>query len=285
MAAFALSGCSDNKTPSGFTYTKHISGGGAKANTGDYGIVQAYIFQNDSLVHSTREYGQTVPVKLPDFSTMSEEDKSPERRNPLEEAVAVMRVGDSVSVNVPINDAMRKSPQLAGVNTLRWDVVLVDVMTEEQYRHAQDSIQEAMAKKQQTTISRESEVAALVADYVGQYNSGALKDQIQTTPSGLKYLVIEQGTGAQITTGSTVNVQYYGALTNGTMFDNSFGRGQAFPVPVGQGRVIQGWDEGLALLKKGDKAFLFIPAELGYGAQAAGGIPPNSELIFYVEPE
>ena len=80
------------------------------------------------------------------------------------------------------------------------------------------------------------------------------------------------------------SVHYYGVTTDGNMFDNSFKAGRPYPVPVGQGRVIRGWDEGLPLLKGGSKAVLFIPGELGYGAAGSPpNIGPNAELIFYVE--
>jgi FKBP-type peptidyl-prolyl cis-trans isomerase len=73
-------------------------------------------------------------------------------------------------------------------------------------------------------------------------------------------------------------------LTNGKKFDDSFERGTPIPFTLGVGQVIQGWDEGIALLKEGDKAVLFIPSELGYGETGAGAdIPPNAELVFYVE--
>ena len=81
----------------------------------------------------------------------------------------------------------------------------------------------------------------------------------------------------------TVSVNYYGALTDGTVFDNSFERGAPLVFPVGVGQVISGWDEGLMLLNEGSKATFFIPANLGYGENATGSIPANSELIFYVE--
>ncbi len=104
-----------------------------------------------------------------------------------------------------------------------------------------------------------------------------------TTTSGLKYKIIQKGTGAQPKQGDRVSVHYVGTLTDGTKFDSSRDRGQPFSFAIGTGQVIKGWDEGIALLHVGDKAILTIPPDLGYGAQAAGSIPANSTLIFEVE--
>lgn len=104
-----------------------------------------------------------------------------------------------------------------------------------------------------------------------------------TTASGLKYKITEQGKGIKAAVGSTVTVHYTGTLTDGKKFDSSKDRGQPFSFKLGIGQVIKGWDEGIALLHVGDKAVLTIPAELGYGSQNAGTIPPNSTLIFEVE--
>ncbi|MBQ4822807.1 peptidylprolyl isomerase [Aquimarina sp. MMG016] len=104
------------------------------------------------------------------------------------------------------------------------------------------------------------------------------------TDSGLRYKIIQNGDGVQAEKGKTVSVHYKGSLTDGTIFDSSYKRNQPIDFPLGMGQVIPGWDEGIALLKVGDKARFVIPPYLGYGAQGAGGvIPPNAALIFDVE--
>ena len=104
---------------------------------------------------------------------------------------------------------------------------------------------------------------------------------VQTTPSGLQYKVLKQGTGATPTKADTVTVHYRGKLVNGQVFDESYG---GDPASFGVGQVIPGWTEALQLMKVGDKFEVVIPAELGYGARGAGDvIPPNSTLIFEVE--
>ena len=109
-----------------------------------------------------------------------------------------------------------------------------------------------------------------------------------TTSSGLKYRDEVVGTGAAPKSGQSVSVHYTGWLDDngkpGKKFDSSRDRGQPFSFPLGQGRVIRGWDEGVATMKIGGRRTLIIPADLGYGARGAGGaIPPGATLIFDVE--
>ncbi|MBI4965712.1 MAG: FKBP-type peptidyl-prolyl cis-trans isomerase [Desulfomonile tiedjei] len=108
--------------------------------------------------------------------------------------------------------------------------------------------------------------------------------QAFTTPSGLKVEVLKEGNGPVPKSGQTVVVHYTGTLEDGKKFDSSRDRNEPFSFPLGAGRVIRGWDEGIGLLKVGSRAKLTIPPQLGYGAQGAGGvIPPNATLIFDVE--
>ena len=112
----------------------------------------------------------------------------------------------------------------------------------------------------------------------------AMPAKLETTPSGLQYSIDQPGTGPQPVTGQTVSVHYTGWLTDGTKFDSSRDRGTPLEFPIGTGRVIRGWDEGVAAMKVGEKRTLVIPADLGYGARGAGGvIPPNATLVFKVE--
>lgn len=121
--------------------------------------------------------------------------------------------------------------------------------------------------------------AKTIADYTKTNNLKTL-----TTPSGLHYVITQQGTGARPQTGQTVVVHYKGTLLNGQEFDSSFKRNQPFEFKLGMGQVIKGWDEGIALLNVGSKVTLIIPSDLAYGSRGAGAsIPPDSVLRFDVE--
>lgn len=131
-------------------------------------------------------------------------------------------------------------------------------------------------------------VVALIATACAQSSAGAgpagSGGNEATTPSGLKYTDVVVGTGAQPQTGQTAIVHYTGWLLDGKKFDSSKDRGQPFTFPLGRGRVIKGWDEGVATMKVGGTRRMTIPPDLAYGPQGAGGvIPPNATLTFEVE--
>jgi len=139
----------------------------------------------------------------------------------------------------------------------------------------------AMTEKIEAEKKREEEeFAAAQAKLVEDMKAG-----MQSTPSGLHYRIttaIEEGKKPQ--KGDIVSVHYAGKLVNGTEFDSSFKRNEPIEIPIGMGRVIAGWDEGIMLLKEGESATFLIPSELAYGSRgAAGVIPPNAWLIFDVQ--
>lgn len=110
-----------------------------------------------------------------------------------------------------------------------------------------------------------------------------MSEEIITTPSGLQYVEIQEGTGAQPQAGQTVVVHYTGTLTDGSKFDSSRDRNQPFSFRLGAGQVIKGWDEGLATMKIGGKRKLIVPPQLGYGDRGVGPIPGGATLNFDVE--
>lgn len=104
------------------------------------------------------------------------------------------------------------------------------------------------------------------------------------TESGLRYKMIQKGEGKRAEAGKTVSVHYEGSLENGKVFDSSYPRKKPIEFKLGIGQVIEGWDEGIALLQVGDKARFVIPSDLAYGPSGAGGvIPPNATLVFDLE--
>jgi peptidylprolyl isomerase len=130
--------------------------------------------------------------------------------------------------------------------------------------------------------------AALFAAAAPVPSAAQTAGKTQTTPSGLQIADTQPGTGAAPKPGQICVVHYTGWLyengAKGKKFDSSVDRGEPFAFPIGQHRVIAGWDEGVGTMKAGGKRTLIIPPDLGYGARGAGNvIPPNATLIFEVE--
>ena len=138
---------------------------------------------------------------------------------------------------------------------------------------------EAFRTFEGSRAKREAEVLAKQKAMLDQVAAG-----YDETPSGLRYQILQKGTGKKATKGAMVSVHYKGQLLDGTVFDSSYKRKQPIDFAIGVGQVIAGWDEGIQLLQVGDKARLVIPSHLAYGESGAGGvIPPNATLIFDVE--
>ena len=139
----------------------------------------------------------------------------------------------------------------------------------------QKEIQERIAQVEKEQL--EKSTAANKA-FMDQY---ATQEGVTVTESGLMYRILKEGTGANPTAADTVRVHYRGTLVDGTEFDSSYNSGQPIDFPLG--RVIQGWVEGIQLVKEGGQIELVLAPELGYGQQATAAIPPNSALVFQVE--
>ena len=174
-----------------------------------------------------------------------------------------------------LDDLATRVAGVAGVVTGRWTgkVTLGDKASGGVFRFTD------------TFVKRQGRWQVLASQYTRIPKQGAksMTGEV-TTPSGLRYVDLVEGTGASPKPGQSVTVHYTGTLENGTKFDSSVDRAEPFVFPIGKGRVIQGWDEGVMTMRIGGKRKLIIPPDLGYGARGAGGvIPPNATLIFEVE--
>lgn len=257
-------------TEHGYQFTNHTDKGGTKPQPGETVLLQTYTYIGDSLMASTQKnYGG------PREFALFEKDKLPKRVPAIYDACLLMGEGDSATVIEKIDTFLQKfiPPTLKDAKEVRYEIVIVDIITADEKKKAEDE-----AKAQFTTV--ESAVKTIIADYA----AGKLNDKITTTASGLKVYIVEKGSGAALQAGESIKTNYYGALAKtGTMFDNSYERGEPLGFPVGVGQMIPGYDEGAMLLNHGGKAYFFIPPVLGYGDQDNGPIPANSELLFYVE--
>ena len=173
---------------------------------------------------------------------------------------------------------------MIGSKTIEFVIQPQKILTEEEFnaeieaRRAKEMamMQEAMAEAPKIIAGIET----TLKDYLAGKNVGEVKEG----PDGLKIVVIEEGEGPTANDGQTSSVHYAGYLEDMSTFDNSYTKGRPYPVRVGQGAVISGWDKGLVYLNKGSKAILDIPYELAYGAAGRPpSIPAKSRLLFFVE--
>lgn len=239
--------------------------------------------------HAQRRKGEEVESRSRDlgdpqvFQVPVEKDPNSQTAL-LEDVLTSMGVGDSATIFLRLDTLPSKPPGFEEEEVMYFDLVVVDIKGEAEFQ-AEQEVKQAEAEAEAAIVrERAAEVIQTTKDLVAKYAAGELGDQVQRTGSGLGYLMVEEGTGASPSAGRPVSVQYVGTLTDGTVFDNSFERGNPIEFPLGVGRVIPGWDEGIALMKEGGKGYLFIPHQLGYGeAGSPPVIPGNAELVFYVE--
>ncbi len=264
-------------TPGGYEYTHHIAKEGAKPETGQYAYFHYQQRIDDTLLDRSRNH-KMAKMQIPDAASLL---KTP---NPIIEGLMKMSPGDSLTVVIPLDSIPQRPPAWADNKNMYFDLVLNEIKTAEEYAVDLHADQAAREVEQAKFREVEEQIASQVQSTITDYTAGKLKGELKDGPGGLKYIIHEAGTGAQAKAQQRVSVNYYGSLTNGTMFDNSFKKGKALDFVLGVGQVIKGWDEGIALLKEGAKATLFIPYQMAYGESGRPpSIPPKSELIFYVE--
>ncbi|MBK9152281.1 MAG: FKBP-type peptidyl-prolyl cis-trans isomerase [Saprospiraceae bacterium] len=264
-------------TKSGYEYRFVSRGDGKAVSPEDFVFFTIKISGDDGTVLQEMGEGPQMPrIQIPKTHGTGKD------ANPVAEVLSVCKIGDHVIMTMPIDSLPSVPPDVQNMKFIEYEMVVKDVKSQEEYDKFIE--QEEKERQERIAISRERipAIQELVKATINDYKSGKL--EVTKTDSGLKYYITKNGEGDNIQSGNTASVQYYGSLMNGEMFDNSFMRGDAFPVPVGKGQVIKGWDEGLTYFNKGAKGFLFIPAELGYGeAGSPPMIPGNSELVFYIE--
>lgn len=260
-------------TEHGYRVINHTAKGGLVPKTGDVVMVHVATYVGDTLMQDTREISpEPRELELPDLTQMPAGRKVPA----LFDALLIAGEGDSITVFQDVDSLIQKQlpEKLKKEKMIRYEVVLVDVVPQAEMKAKMDEL-----------AARLGSVETNTTQTINDYKSGKLKDKITTLPSGLKVLIEDKGSGNALKVGDKVKTHYYGALTNGKMFDNSFQRGQPLEFGLGIGQMIPGFDEGTQQLNHGGKAYFFIPYQLGYGEEGTpdGTIPAKSELVFYVE--
>ena len=258
-----------------YKYTKHTNLEGEVPQIGEYVYFHAQIRKRDTVMFASRENKSAPFIQITETKNRN--------INPAEALIRELVVGDSATLEVRIDTLPQVPKGFEGERILYYDVVILEIIDEAAYEEKLAAEKAIQDKEIEALKERREEVASLTQTYLSAYNTNSLGN-LETTSSGLKYLLLEEGNGPQSEAGKEVTAHYYGLLTDGSSFDDSFQRGVPFSVPIGQGMVIPGWEEGLTLFKEGARFILFIPPNLGYGeAGVPPAIPGNSELVFYIE--
>ena len=241
------------KTGSGLYYRFHVENTTARVPENNEVI---------SLEMSIRTEKDSIVVVPKQITVMMQ---SPRFKGDVYEALSLMHEGDSAEfiINAKKYYEVYNYGQIPDFvkddKTMLWFTIRIDVIQsyEQHKRKAEKEAMENYLITNNITVSPQA--------------------------SGLYYIEIKEGKGNNASNGQIVSVHYTGKLLDGTVFDSSVDRGEPFSFPLGEGRVIKGWEEGIALMKKGGNALFLIPSYLAYGERAIGSIPANSPLLFEVE--
>lgn len=299
MIVIGLQSCAneERKTASGFTYTVIEEGAGGEVEDGQYILMNMlYKDETDSVWVTTAEQG--IPMVVPKNDSVWSNSESN-----IEQIFNELKEGDSISFDVSVKDFFEKTartgipPNVNKEGTLTFLIGVSDVLNEEEFNTWRQDMMEKQQKKMEADAAGQlDEDVAAIEEYLEKEGIDA-----ERTESGIFYVMEEEGTGEQAKVGDTVMVNYSGHVLNGPFFDTNIkdvaqkeglynaqrdesDGYQPLEFPLGQGRVIQGWDEGIALLKEGGKATLYIPSPLAYGPrQRSEEIKANSILVFDVE--
>lgn len=284
------SGTGTKITPSGFEYEVIENTDNEMAQDGEFLVLNMqFVDQSDSVWVNTVEDG--LPRVI-----IKQDSVWKESGRPLEEMLLEAGPGDSLKITLPSKELFKGGQMPQGVAPEDEFTIYVgvnDVLTQEEFQAwQQDMMQKQQAKAEQKQAQQLETDKQIIQRYLEENNIDA-----QTTESGLSYVIKEKGTGASAEPGDTVRVNYAGYVLGGEYFDTSIEEIAQkegifmpnreygpFTFTLGQQQVIQGWDEGIALLNEGGKATLYIPSPLAYGPrQRSEVIGANSILVFDVE--
>ncbi len=261
-------------TDSGYRYIHHQKHDGARPQAGDYVYYKVTIFADDSLVYDSRTERMPPRVVMPDSASLTTNP------SPVIDVLYLMSARDSLTLFYPLDSMPQRPPGYETTEMIRYEIVMDSIQTAEDFQKQM----EIARQKAEATVAK---VRETTREVIARFKANQLGSDLKTTDSGLQYVILEEGDGPVPQLGQMVTVNYFGVLlSDGTEFDESFTKPAPFSFPVGQGRVIAGWDEGFQLLKKGTKAVLIIPYQLAYGAAGSPPvIPEKADLVFYVELE
>lgn len=251
------------KDDSGLLYKFHEKTENRKAEVGDFITIEMkYKTNEDSLLFDGT--GKTIPLEL----------VKPVFAGDINQALAMMRQGDSATFVIRADSFLLKNARMTRLpdfidedSRIIFDIRMKNVQSIKDIELEKERSRQAGLKKEDEAINA----------YILENNIA-----VNPEPSGLYFVPIRKGNGPQAKIGDHVTVHYYGKFLDGTIFDSSYERNRPIDFELGRGQVITGWDEGIAKMRKGGKALLLIPSDLGYGT-GRGQIPPYTPLVFEVE--
>lgn len=261
----------------GFQYEYHERGSGQIAKPGDIVYFSAKGIFDTGIKLPTIDDPENWPaIRVP------EDENSEDNKNPVAVALKNCRVGDSISIFMPVDSIIGTMPNIPpNAKELVYGIRVQRIFDEVGYQKYNDSLTVAIQTRLEAGKNKVEELDGYVQQLLNEYKQGKLN--MYTSESGLSLVVLEAGKGDKYTNGEMVTTHYYGFLDNGTMFDNSFSRGKPLKFKLGNKNVIPGWEEGFTYLQRQSKALLVIPPDLAYGQEQVGTIPPGSTLYFYIE--
>ncbi|GAB2702808.1 hypothetical protein GCM10027037_30540 [Mucilaginibacter koreensis] len=266
------------RTPKGAAYRVFTHSTAPKIKLDDivtFNVIQKT--ERDSVLFSSYQLGHPVQIRVQPSQSVAD----------LMDVFTQVAPGDSLLIRIPADSIFKngletqRPPFLPKGSTVNYAIKVVKAQSLTEARA------EAMAALDKLKQAEATEAAKYIASH---------KLAVRTTTSGLKYVITRPSNARRPVNGDTLLVNYTGRLLSGKVFDSSiaadakaggvFQDGRPYePIEfvLGQGRVIQGWDEGLLLMNQGSKGTLIIPSNLGYGGQGQGDIPPYSTLVFDIE--
>jgi FKBP-type peptidyl-prolyl cis-trans isomerase FkpA len=286
LAAIGFASCNGGfkKGESGILYNIYTDKGNPKIKEGDF-ISANLVVKNDadSVISSSYDAGQQQPLIVP----------KPQFKGDIVDALKLLGEGDSATIKVSADSIFKQTQRPP---SFKGKYIVYDIKVEKVIAKGKMTDQEFQSKvtdyvQAQATLTKNQEPGK-IQKYIADK-----KLTVARTDSGSYYVITKKGTGPLVAPGDTVAINYTGTLVNGKMFDSNIKEdaikgklnGAASrpyaPIrfPVGQRKVIMGWEEGLQLLNKGAKATFIIPSKLGYGEQGNQIIGPFSPLVFDIE--
>jgi len=245
-------------TESGMFIVKEKKGKGVMPKDGDFLNFDFTVsILNGKQLYDSRQAGHPGEV----------EKGKPFDTKGFSEGLNTMRVGDEVTLIVPSKLAFKEQGRQGMIKPYSTLIYWVRLNSSTPKAKHDQEVAQQKAQKEKQDQQLKSQEKTTIANYIKEHNV-----TVAPTASGLYYIETAAGTGEQPVAGDKVKVHYNGTLLDGTKFDSSYDRGKPFEFTIGKGQVIKGWDEGIAMMKKGGKATLIVPSSIAYGARARGGV-------------